>query len=220
MSGSLSTSEPQTPESDLIAALHRQPLLVVLRSIEPLALLPQIERLQALGIHQVELAWSPHLQWVQQCQALQERFPQMAFGSASICSLAGLDATAAAGLRYAVSPVLDRSLVERAKELGLALVPGVMTPSEVHQAREWGCRVVKLFPAISLGKDYWSRLAPPLGPLPFCIAAGGLAPADGIPWLEAGVDAVALGGSLAQGAAWEALEALVEGLGDRLVSAL
>jgi 2-dehydro-3-deoxyphosphogluconate aldolase/(4S)-4-hydroxy-2-oxoglutarate aldolase len=115
---------------------------------------------------------------------------------------------------------LERSLVKRAKELGLALVPGVMTPSEVHQAREWGCRMVKLFPAITLGKDYWSRLAPPLGPLPFCIAAGGLAPADGIPWLEAGVDAVALGGSLAQGAAWEGLATLVEGLGGRVVSAL
>ena len=220
MSGSLSTSEPLSPESDLIAALHRQPLLVVLRSTEPLGLLPQIERLQALGIHQVELAWSPHPRWVDQCQALQERFSQMAFGSASVCSLAGLDATAAAGLRYAVSPVLDRRLLERAKELGLALVPGVMTPSEVHQAREWGCRVVKLFPAITLGIDYWSRLAPPLGPLPFCIAAGGLAPADGIPWLEAGVDAVALGGSLAQGSAWEALATLVERLRGRLVSAL
>ena len=94
-----------------------------------------------------------------------------------------------------------------------------MTPSEVNQAREWGCRVVKLFPAISLGMHYWSRLAPPLGPLPFCIAAGGLAPADGIPWLEAGVDAVALGGSLAQGAAWEALATLVERLRGRVVQA-
>ena len=219
MSGSLSTSEAQAPQSDLIAALHRQPLLVVLRATEPLELRPQIERLQALGIHQVELAWSRHPEWVGQCQALQERFSQMAFGSASICSLAGLEATAAAGLRYAVSPVLDRSLVERAQGLGVALVPGVMTPSEVHQAREWGCRVVKLFPAISLGIHYWSRLAPPLGPLPFCIAAGGLAPADGIPWLEAGVDAVALGGSLAQGAAWEALATLVENLRGRVVQA-
>ena len=219
MSGSLRTSEPRSPESDLIAALHCQPLLVVLRSMEPLELLPQIERLQALGIHQVELAWSPHRKWVGQCQVLQERFPQMAFGSASICSLAGLDATAAAGLRYAVSPVLDQSLVERAQVLGLALVPGVMTPSEVHQAREWGCRLVKLFPAITLGMDYWSRLVPPLGPLPFCIAAGGLAPADGIPWLEAGVDAVALGGSLAHGAAWEALATLVEHLRGRVFQA-
>ena len=204
----------------MIAALHRQPLLVVLRSAGPLQLVPQIERLQALGIHQVELAWSLHPDWVGQCQALQERFRPMVFGSASICSPAGLDATAAAGLRYAVSPVLDRSLVERAKALGLALVPGVMTPSEVHQARDWGCRVVKLFPAITLGRNYWGRLAQPLGPLPFCIAAGGLAPADGIPWLEAGVDAVALGGSLAHAAQWEALATLVERLRHRGFQAL
>ena len=204
----------------MIAALRHQPLLVVLRSAEPLALSPQLERLQSLAIHHVELAWSSHPQWVQQCQDLQERFPDICFGSASVCSLAGLDATAAAGLSYAVSPVLDRGLLERAKGLGLALVPGVMTPSEVHQARKWGCSMVKLFPAVSLGRDYWSRLAPPLGPLPFCIAAGGLAPADGIPWLEAGVDAVALGGSLAHAAAWEALASLVERLRHRSFQAL
>jgi len=220
MSGWPNTSEVQTPDRDLIAALHRQPLLVVLRSIEPLALVPQIEQLQALEIRQVELAWSSHPQWVQQCQDLQGRFPDISFGAASVCSLGGLEAAAAAGLRYAVSPVLDRSLVDRAKEWGMALVPGVMTPSEVHQAREWGCRVVKLFPAITLGHHYWSRLAPPLGPLPFCIAAGGLAPADVIPWLDAGVDAVALGGSLADAAEWEALRLLVERLRSRAFQAL
>jgi 2-dehydro-3-deoxyphosphogluconate aldolase/(4S)-4-hydroxy-2-oxoglutarate aldolase len=102
-----------------------------------------------------------------------------------------------AGLGYAVSPVLEASLVQAATAAGITLVPGVLTPSEVHRARSWGCGIVKLFPARSLGRSYWRRLRDPLGaPLPFCIAAGGLGPQDVIPWLRAGVDAVALGSGL------------------------
>jgi 2-dehydro-3-deoxyphosphogluconate aldolase/(4S)-4-hydroxy-2-oxoglutarate aldolase len=62
--------------------------------------------------------------------------------------------------------------------------------------------LVKLFPAATVGPGYWRRLAAPLGEsLPFCIAAGGLGPADVMTWLEAGVDAVALGSSLTAAAA-------------------
>jgi 2-dehydro-3-deoxyphosphogluconate aldolase/(4S)-4-hydroxy-2-oxoglutarate aldolase len=48
--------------------------------------------------------------------------------------------------------------------------------------------------------------------LPACIAAGGLAPADVEAWLQAGVDAVALGGALDPVADWDQLSALLQRL--------
>jgi 2-dehydro-3-deoxyphosphogluconate aldolase/(4S)-4-hydroxy-2-oxoglutarate aldolase len=153
--------------------------------------------LRDLGLHHVEIAWRPGPEWIEQCRELGRRFPTLALGAASVCDEAGVKASAAAGFRYAVSPVLERSLIEAAARLDLALVPGVMTPSEVHRARSWGCGIVKLFPAATLGPSYWSRLRGPLGEaLPFCIAAGGIRPEEVWRWLEAGVDAVALGSSL------------------------
>ena len=196
--------------------MHHQPLLVVLRAYELLELLPCLERLQGLGVQHVELAWSPHPLWVSQASELRNRFPQLRLGAASVVDLAGLEAAVGAGLGYAVSPVLDRGLVEAARSLPLQFVPGVMSPTEVHLALQWGCPMVKLFPAASLGRSYWQRLAGPLAGakgLPFCIAAGGLGPIDVEPWLAAGVDAVALGGSLADRSAWESLAQLVERLG-------
>ena len=195
--------------------MHHQPLLVVLRAYELLELLPCLERLQHLGVHHVELAWTHHPNWVFQASELRKRFPQLRLGAASVVDLAGLEAAVCAGLGYAVSPVLDRGLVEAARRLQLQFVPGVMSPTEVHMARQWGCSMVKLFPAAALGRTYWQRLAAPLAGtngLPFCIAAGGLGPADVQPWLAAGVDAVALGGSLANRADWESLAQLVERL--------
>jgi|LakMenEpi03Aug12_release.lakeMendotaPanAssembly.Ray.scaffolds.fasta_scaffold178570_2 2-dehydro-3-deoxyphosphogluconate aldolase/(4S)-4-hydroxy-2-oxoglutarate aldolase len=184
------------PALKLREALHRQPLLVVLRADQPVELTAILERLERCGLRHVELAWSPHPDWIAQVGQLARQFPSLCLGAASVCTLVGVDAAANAGLSYVVSPILDAALLRRAQEQGLALVPGVMSPSEVHRARVLGCSLVKLFPAANLGPDYWRRLREPLGGLPACIAAGGLGLADVQPWLQAGVDAVALGGGL------------------------
>lgn len=191
------TSESAPGAHRLIASLRRQPLLVVLRPGEPLAAAPCLERLRSEGVIHVEIAWQPLPGWVEQMAELLRLFPDLELGAASVCELQGVEEAAAAGCRYAVSPVLDSALLAAASERDLLLVPGVMTPSEVQQARRLGCSIVKLFPAVSVGIGHWRRLRQPLGaPLPFCIAAGGLRPADVVPWLEAGVDAVALGSGL------------------------
>lgn len=193
----------------LIQSLRGQPLLIVLRPGAPLAAAPVLERLQQLGIRHVEIAWQPLQGWAEQMAELVQRFQDLELGAASVCEAQGVAAAAAAGCRYAVSPVLDADLQRQASALDLVLVPGVMSASEVHQARRLGCLIVKLFPAVSVGPEHWRRLREPLGsPLPFCIAAGGLRPDDVGPWLAAGVDAVALGsglGALEDTCAWQKL---------------
>ena len=206
------TSEPA---ERLLESLRCQPLLVVLRPQEPLQAAPHLERLRDLRLHHVEIAWNHHPCWSRQCQVLVGEFPELCLGAASVCCPQALAAAADAGLGYAVSPTLDDQLVAVAQATDFILVPGVMTPSEVHQARCWGCSIVKLFPAATLGLHYWRRLAAPLGePLPFCIAAGGLDAADVMPWLEAGVDAVALGSRFTQSpSAFDGLESILHALG-------
>jgi 2-dehydro-3-deoxyphosphogluconate aldolase/(4S)-4-hydroxy-2-oxoglutarate aldolase len=153
--------------------------------------------LQDLGFVHVELAWRSGARWVEECRQLTVQFPRLQLGAASLCSAAALESAAAAGLGYGVSPILDSAMVRLAAQLQFTLVPGVYSPSEVHRARQWGCPIVKLFPASSLGPGYWRSLREPLGePLPFCIAAGGLQIDDVQAWLAAGVDAVALGSTL------------------------
>ena len=196
----------------LLDALRRQPLLVVLRAEQPRQLEPALAELEAMGLVHVEISWQPHPDWAHQCRVLQQGYPRLRLGAASLCSLEAIQATASASLGYGVSPVLVPELWQEACRLGLALVPGVFTPSEVLQARQLGCPAVKLFPAATVEPQYWGRLRRPVGALPFCIAAGGLAPHDVRPWLQAGVNAVALGGSLDQDGANAALKALISDL--------
>ena len=179
--------------------MRHQPLLVVLRASNPQDAAEALVALQNLGVRHVELAWRDQPSWVDECRELIRAFPGLSLGAASLCGVSALEAAQRAGFRYAVSPILDPAMLERTTA-EMVLVPGVMTPTEVQRARGFGCQLVKLFPAVSVGPEHWRRLSAPLGgPLPFCIAAGGLGVPDVLPWLAAGVDAVALGSSLRLG---------------------
>ena len=159
----------------------------------------QLQLLQQAGLRHVELAVRVDSAWIAMAARLVEEFSSLKLGAASVCTPAALQAAIAAGLGYAVSPILDPQLLQQAAEASITLVPGVFSPSEVAAASRWGAPAVKLYPAASLGPGYWTALAGPLHSLPFCIAAGGLSVVDVPTWLEAGVDAVALGSTLFSG---------------------
>ena len=78
-----------------------------------------------------------------------------------------------AGAVFGVSPGLTPSLIQAAKQSGLPLLPGVMTPSEVMAAREQGFRQLKLFPAVPAGGiGMLNAIAGPLADITFCPTGG------------------------------------------------
>ena len=184
-----------------VASLQHQPLLLVVRpepddlgpSASGSVLLDQVQQLHAAGLRHLEVAWQDQAGWVAFMQRVQDYCPELNLGAASVTSSLALNDLSRLNLGYAMAPCWCPELVEQARALGVLLVPGVFSPTEVHQAVRFGCRVVKLFPAANLGPGYWGRLHAPLGPLPFVIAAGGLEVSDIPVWLQAGHGAVALG---------------------------
>ena len=184
-----------------MASLQHQPLLLVIRP-EPddlvasgsgSGLLEQVQQLNAAGLRHLEVAWLDQPGWMGFMQRVQDHCPGLNLGAASVTAPKAINDLSRLDLSYAMAPCWCPELVEQAKGFGVLLVPGVFSPSEVHQAIQFGCRVVKLFPAVNLGPGYWGQLRAPLGPLPFVIAAGGLEVSDLPAWLEAGHGAVALG---------------------------
>ena len=180
--------------SGLCDSLRQSPLLAVLRPGSPAQAQRQIDAVAAAGFHHVELAWSEERWWLELLQALPNRWPDLRFGVAGVRFAEQLVVAHRQGLRFAMSPISCPLMWEQADALDLTLVPGVFSPTEVHRAGARGA--VKLFPAASLGPSYWRQLRGPMAPLPFCIAAGGLRPADLSAWFASGVDAVALGSTL------------------------
>ena len=194
----LSTSDRQ---QWLMVSLAQQPLIIVLRPKESDLLGPflqsllcqRVDQLVELGLHHIEIAWVDHSRWSALITAIRLRHPTLQLGVASVTSQRGLQAVIDLDLPYAMSPLLDQGLVSMAHQHNCCLVPGVMTPTEIRQAVVLGCHVVKLFPAVVLGRDYYRQISAPMGDLPFMIAAGGLTVSDLDSWLSAGYDAIALG---------------------------
>lgn len=54
-------------------------------------------------------------------------------------------------VQYGVSPGLNPEIIKEAIAAGLPFAPGIATASELEQAISLGCRVVKFFPAESMG---------------------------------------------------------------------
>jgi 2-dehydro-3-deoxyphosphogluconate aldolase / (4S)-4-hydroxy-2-oxoglutarate aldolase len=72
-------------------------------------------------------------------------------GAGTVIRPQQVDAARAAGARFIVSPGFDLRVVERCLELGLPVVPGVASASEIMAALAAGLPLVKLFPAEALG---------------------------------------------------------------------
>ena len=106
-------------------------------------------------------------------RAIAEQVPEAIVGVGTLTQPEEFAAARDAGAVFGVSPGLTPALIGAAHSSGLALLPGVMTPSEVMAAREQGFRQLKLFPAVPAGGI--SMLNAISGPLPdvmFCPTGG------------------------------------------------
>ncbi|NND03507.1 MAG: bifunctional 4-hydroxy-2-oxoglutarate aldolase/2-dehydro-3-deoxy-phosphogluconate aldolase [Acidimicrobiia bacterium] len=104
------------------------------------------------------------------------------------------DAAAAmrAGASFASSPGLDQTVLGTAATLGLPMIPGALTPSEIMAAWSAGSGAVKLFPASLGGHEYLRALRGPLADIPL-IPTGGVTSDNAASYLESGATAVAVG---------------------------
>lgn len=80
-----------------------------------------------------------------------QEVPQAVVGAGTVRSVADLEAAAKVGARFFVSPGYTGTLGRAAQSMGLPLLPGVATGSEIMQAREDGYSEMKFFPAVQAG---------------------------------------------------------------------
>ncbi|HZY20221.1 MAG TPA: bifunctional 4-hydroxy-2-oxoglutarate aldolase/2-dehydro-3-deoxy-phosphogluconate aldolase [Ramlibacter sp.] len=84
-------------------------------------------------------------------EAISREVPGAVAGAGTVRSAADAQGAAAAGARFAVSPGYTRAVGQACRDLGLPLLPGVATGSEVMAALEGGYTELKFFPAMQAG---------------------------------------------------------------------
>lgn len=116
-------------------------------------------------------------------------------GAGTVMTVEQVEAAAAAGAEYMISPNINAAVITRTKELDKVSIPGAMTPTEVAYAYELGADIVKMFPAGVLGAAYIKAVKAPLKHIPVT-AVGGVNPGNCAEFIRAGAVGVGVGGNL------------------------
>ncbi len=99
--------------------------------------------------------------------------PEACVGAGTVLSGKDLDAVAAAGARFAISPGATDSLYREASANDVPLIPGIATASELMRGLEHGWQRFKFFPAESSGGIAGLKgLGGPFAQVRFCPTGG------------------------------------------------
>jgi 2-dehydro-3-deoxyphosphogluconate aldolase/(4S)-4-hydroxy-2-oxoglutarate aldolase len=109
-------------------------------------------------------------------EAIARSVPEAIVGAGTLRNVADARAARSAGSRFGVSPGYASALGQACREIGLPLLPGVATASEVMQAEADGLQFLKFFPATAAGGiPMLKALAGPFPEVAFC-PTGGITP--------------------------------------------
>ena len=133
---------------------------------------PMARALLAGGIRMLEVTLRTQ-QALACMEAIAREVPEAVVGAGTVRSAADAQAAAMAGAQFAVSPGYTPAVGRACRELGLPLLPGVATGSEIMMAQEDGLTELKFFPAMQAGGlamlKAWGG---PFGEVSFCPTGG------------------------------------------------
>ncbi|HLB44736.1 MAG TPA: bifunctional 4-hydroxy-2-oxoglutarate aldolase/2-dehydro-3-deoxy-phosphogluconate aldolase [Candidatus Limnocylindrales bacterium] len=126
--------------------------------------------------------------------AIRAAQPALLVGAGTVLDVATADRALAAGAEFIVAPGLNPSVVEHCLARGVAVIPGVATPTEIEAALAMSIGLMKFFPAEAMGGvRYLSAFAAPYRGIRF-MPTGGINPGNLAAYLAL-ANVVACGGT-------------------------
>ncbi|GIH25864.1 aldolase [Acrocarpospora phusangensis] len=180
-----------------VLAAHR--LLAIVRGPDADAALRTVLALVEEGVELVEvsLVTGGALSVIREARAVLGDGANL--GAGTVVSGDDARAAAEAGASFLVTPAVSAA-VAVGRELGLPVLAGALTPTEVVGALDAGATAIKLFPASLGGVRHLRALRDPFPDVPF-VPVGGVGVAEAVDYLGAGAVAVGVGSPLVGDAA-------------------
>lgn len=110
--------------------------------------------------------------------ALRAGCPDLLVGAGTVLTVRQAEVAAEAGAAFLVAPGSNPDVIAAARRLGLPIVPGVCTPTEIERASGDGLDVLKLFPAEACGGVTFLKAVAPVYPGVRFVPTGGIGPAN------------------------------------------
>lgn len=172
---------------ELVQRLGKERASAILRTSISEAARPAMEAAVRGGFHMVEFTLTTPSAY----DLIEEfsRKPGLCVGAGTVLTVAEAREAVKRGATFLVSPVVDEEVIDEARRLDVASIPGAATPTEMLRAHRAGAPLQKLFPGPA-GGPAWVKAC--LGPLPFLriVPTSGVDAGNAREFLEAGAFAV------------------------------
>ena len=187
---------PTRSKTDVLGELTSNGLVPVIRANSAAIALRIAEALVAGGISTLEITMTvPGA--LGAIRTLSDQFGRsVLLGAGTVTSRALAEGAIDAGAEFLVTPCVVPEVMAVARERGVAVLPGALTPTEVFTAWSHGGDIIKIFPASSVGgASYLRALKGPFPQIPLCPTGGVNLQTIG-DFVKAGAAAVGVGGEL------------------------
>jgi 2-dehydro-3-deoxyphosphogluconate aldolase/(4S)-4-hydroxy-2-oxoglutarate aldolase len=152
--------------------MNDAPVIPVIVLNEVAQAVPLARALVAGGIRMLEVTLRTPVA-IACIEAIAREVPQAVAGAGTVRNAADAQAAVKAGARFLVSPGYTSAVGRACRELGVPLLPGVATGSEIMAAQDDGYTEFKFFPAVPAGGaamlKSWQG---PFGEASFCPTGG------------------------------------------------
>ena len=128
---------------------------------------------------------------------LRQRFGDtLLLGGGTVTTAAECHALVDAGAAFIVSPSVHPDVIAAAKERGMLMISGALTPTEIITAYRAGADMIKIFPCSAMGgPEYLRAIHAPFPGIPL-IPTGGVTLSTAKDFLNAGAVALGVGSDL------------------------
>jgi 2-dehydro-3-deoxyphosphogluconate aldolase / (4S)-4-hydroxy-2-oxoglutarate aldolase len=135
---------------ELLARTHRTGVIAVLVVDDAEDAVPLARALLAGGVDAIELTLRTPAA-LGALRRIRAEVPEVLAGVGTILTPQQVGEAVGAGAAFGVAPGLNPRVIAEAGKLGLPFAPGICTPSDIEQALELGCTLLKFFPAEPCG---------------------------------------------------------------------
>lgn len=196
-------------ENKVVEWILKYQLVAISRSVKPELMVKTAKALYDGGVRSLEITFNQASDTCIQDtetsikQVKQALGDKMCIGAGTVMTIEQAEAAYQAGADFALAPDTNIDVIKKIVKLGMAAVPGALTPTEIAAAYQAGASIVKLFPAGNMGLNYVKAIRGPINHVPL-MAVGGVNVENIREFLDNGFTSVGIGSNIVKNSLIEA----------------
>jgi len=192
--GPRETPNQPMEKQEILARIRSEKVVALIRADGSSGLLECARALSLGGLNCIELTMTTPGA-IELCAQVARELPGVLIGLGTVLDAETARKGVAAGAGFIVTPAVRPEVIAACRALGVPVMGGALTPTEIYASWELGADVVKIFPAEFFGASYIKSIKAPF-PKIEVMPTGGVTPETVAEFLRNGAFATAAGSAL------------------------